>query len=209
MEAEPTVYVVDSDSGARASLRVLMKSLRLSTASFASAQEFLASYRASQSGCLLLDIRLPGMSGLELQDELNRRGYVIPLIFVTGYGDVPMAVEAMRRGAGDFIQKPFRDQDLIDCVQKALARDHDTREGLQEYSRICTRLASLTPREHDVLELLIKGQANKVMARELALSQRTVEIHRARVMNKMEAGSLAQLIRMVVAIESRVIPAAP
>ena len=209
MEAEPTVYIVDDDGGARSSIRVLMKSLSLPAAVFASAQDFLGNYQASHPGCVVLDIRMPGMSGLDLQEELNRRGYVIPIVFVTGHGDVPMAVEAMRQGAFDFIQKPFRDQDLIDCVQKALARDRDTREGLSEHGRIRTRLASLTPREHDVLELLIKGQANKAMAHELGLSQRTVEIHRAHVMDKMEARSLAQLVRMVLEIESRATPAAP
>jgi two-component system response regulator FixJ len=200
-ETAPTVYIVDDDNGVRSSIRVLMKSVGLPAAPFASAQEFLGSYHTFQPGCLVLDIRMPGMSGLELQEELNRRGAVIPVIFITGHGDIPMAVEAMRHGAFDFIQKPFRDQDLIDRVQQALARDQETREALKEHGRIRARLGSLTPREREVLDLLTKGQANKVMAQELGLSQRTVEIHRAHVMEKMGAKSVAQLVRMTMDLE--------
>jgi len=207
-EAAPTVYIVDDDNGVRSSIRVLMKSVGLPATPFASAHEFLASYQSFQSGCIVLDIRMPGMSGLELQEELNRRGAVIPVIFITGHGDIPMAVEAMRHGAFDFIQKPFRDQDLIDRVQEALVRDQETREALQEHGRIRARIASLTPREHEVLELLTKGQANKVMAHELGLSQRTVEIHRAHVMEKMGAKSVAQLVRMTMDLKQRGAPPA-
>jgi FixJ family two-component response regulator len=145
----------------------------------------------------VLDIRMPGMSGMELQDVLNERGVVLPVIFVTGHGDVPMAVEAMQQGAFDFLQKPFRDQDLIDRVQRALLRDQEYREVLSQKERIVARIQSLTPREREVLDLLVKGKANKVMAAELGLSQRTVEIHRAHVMEKMGVRSLAQLVRMV------------
>lgn len=198
MKEKPTaVYIVDDDSGVRSSIRMLLKSIGIAATSMASAQEFLEAYDPSQPGCLVLDIRMPGMSGMELQQQLSLRGAIIPVIFITGHGDIPMAVEAMQHGAFDFLQKPFRDQDLIDRIQKALARDRETRAALQKHSQIRDKLESLTPREKDVLTLLVKGQQNKVMAAELGLSQRTVEIHRAHIMEKTGAGSLAQLVRMV------------
>jgi two-component system, LuxR family, response regulator FixJ len=200
-ERLPTVFIVDDDDGVRASLRILLKSIGIAATALASAQEFLAAHHPSQPGCLLLDIRMPGMSGLELQSELNQRGAIIPVIFITGHGDVPMAVEAMQHGAFDFLQKPFRDQDLIDRVQRALARDRENREALKEHERIRAHLKSLTPREREVLDLMARGKPNKVMAAELGLSQRTVEIHRAHVMEKMAAGSVAQLVRMVMDVE--------
>jgi two-component system response regulator FixJ len=193
-----TVYIVDDDDGVRSSIRLLLKSIGLTATTMASAQEFLAAFDPTQPGCLVLDIRMPAMSGMELQQQLNLRGATIPVIFITGHGDVPMAVEAMQHGAFDFLQKPFRDQDLIDRVQKALARDRETRLSLQKHDQIRARLESLTPREREVLDLMIKGQQNKVMAGELGLSQRTVEIHRAHVMEKMGAHSVAQLVRMVI-----------
>lgn len=196
-DAQPTVFIVDDDSGVRSSIRILLKSIGQNAVPYASAQEFLESYRIEQPGCLILDIRMPGMSGLELQLELNKRGAVIPVIFITGHGDIPMAVEAMRHGAFDFAQKPFRDQELIDRVQQALARDAETRRDLQAHTQIKARLESLTPRERQVLELTVAGHANKVMAQDLGLSQRTVEIHRAHVMEKMAARSLAHLVRMI------------
>jgi two-component system response regulator FixJ len=196
-EKSSTVFVVDDDSGVRSSIRMLLKSIGITAISMASAQEFLQAFDPSQPGCLVLDIRMPGMSGMELQQQLSLRGAIIPVIFITGHGDVPMAVEAMQHGAFDFLQKPFRDQDLIDRIQKALARDREARTALQKHSQIRERLESLTPREKDVLKLLIKGQQNKVMAAELGLSQRTVEIHRAHIMEKTGANSLAQLVRMV------------
>jgi FixJ family two-component response regulator len=144
----------------------------------------------------VLDVRMPGMSGIELQQQLNLRGAVIPVIFITGHGDIPMAVEAMQQGAFDFLQKPFRDQDLLDRIQRALEKDRTSRDELRQRSHIQARLQTLTPREREVLELIVSGKPNKVMAADLGLSQRTVEIHRARVMEKMEASSLAQLVRM-------------
>jgi two-component system, LuxR family, response regulator FixJ len=198
----PTVFVVDDDEGVRNSLRFLLKSVGLATRALASAQEFLDTYKAQQPGCLVLDVRMPGMSGLELQQQLNVRGAVIPVIFITGHGDVPMAVEAMQQGAFDFLQKPFRDQDLIDRIQRALERDGQSRAVLAQHARIRERLESLTPREREVLTLMVRGKPNKVMAAELGVSQRTVEIHRARVMEKSGAGSLAQLVRMVLDAES-------
>jgi FixJ family two-component response regulator len=149
----------------------------------------------------VLDIRMPGMSGLELQEKLNERHAIIPVIFITGHGDVPMAVEAMRGGAVDFIQKPFRDQDLLDRINQSLDQDAAYRSGLAERDSIAKRLATLTPREREVMQLVVRGKANKVIAGDLNLSQRTVEIHRARVMEKMQAASLAHLVRMVLAIE--------
>jgi FixJ family two-component response regulator len=196
-EPTPTVFVVDDDEGVRNSLRFLLKSVGLTAVTVPSALEFLKTYDPDQPGCLVLDVRMPGMSGLELQQQLNVRGAMIPVIFITGHGDIPMAVEAMQHGAFDFLQKPFRDQDLIDRIQRALATDHKNRQALKERDRIRIRLDSLTPREREVLDLMMRGKPNKVMAAELGLSQRTVEIHRARVMEKTEASSLAQLVRMV------------
>jgi FixJ family two-component response regulator len=197
-ERPATVFVVDDDAAVRSSIRMLLKSIGIAATPLASAQEFLAAFDAAQPGCLVLDIRMPSMSGMELQQQLNLRGATIPVIFITGHGDVPMAVEAMQHGAFDFLQKPFRDQDLIDRVQKALARDAETRAVLQKHDQIRQRLETLTPREKEVLELLTKGKQNKVMAGDLGLSQRTVEIHRAHVMEKLGATSVAQLMRMVI-----------
>jgi len=195
-ERVPTVFVVDDDDAVRGSLRLLLKSVGISAVAYASAPEFLASYDAEQPGCIVLDVRMPGMSGLELQEQLNRRGAMIPVIFITGHGDIPMAVEAMQQGAFDFLQKPFRDQELLDRIQRALARDRENRSHLHQKDRIRERFETLTPREREVLALVTRGMPNKVMAAELGVSQRTVEIHRARVMEKMEASSLAQLVRM-------------
>jgi FixJ family two-component response regulator len=201
-EARPvTVYVVDDDAAVRDSLCLLLKSLALVARPYGSAAEFLAGYDPEQSGCAVLDVRMPGMSGLELQDELNRRGTIIPVIFITGHGDVPMAVEAMRHGAFEFLQKPFREQDLIDCVQRAIARDSHNRAQLGEKEQIRAQLKALTSREGEVLRLVVQGKANKVVAGELAISQRTVEVHRANVMEKMRATSLAQLVRMMMIVE--------
>jgi len=198
----PTIFVVDDDEGVRNSLRFLLKSVGLAARTLASAREFLDTYRQSEPGCLVLDVRMPGMSGLELQQQLNLRGATIPVIFITGHGDIPMAVEAMQHGAFDFLQKPFRDQDLIDRIQRALERDVRNRSALAQHAKIRERLGSLTPREREVLALMTRGKPNKIMAAELGVSQRTVEIHRARVMEKSGAASLAQLVRMVMDLEA-------
>jgi FixJ family two-component response regulator len=192
----PTVFIVDDDEAVRSSLQLLLKSLGLPAVTYVSAMEFLAAYAPEQPGCVILDVRMPGMSGIEMQDELNRRGAVIPVIFITGHGDVPMAVEAMQQGAFDFLQKPFHEQDLIDRVRRALANDLANRAHLDEIARIRAHVAALTPREKQVLRLVTQGKPNKVIAGDLGLSQRTVEIHRAHLMQKMEASSLAQLVRM-------------
>jgi two-component system, LuxR family, response regulator FixJ len=190
------VFVVDDDEGVRDSLRFLLKSVGLATRTLGSATEFLDGYNIDQPGCLVLDVRMPAMSGLELQQQLNVRGAMIPVIFISGHGDIPMAVEAMQHGAFDFLQKPFRDQDLIDRLQKALAKDAENRAELKQRDQIRSRFDTLTPREHEVLVLMVRGLPNKIMAAELGVSQRTVEIHRARVMEKTAAGSLAHLVRM-------------
>ena len=201
-EPVPTIFVVDDDEGVRNSIRFLLKSVGLATRTLSSASEFLENYKPREPGCLVLDVRMPGMSGLELQQQLNLRGAIIPVIFITGHGDIPMAVEAMQHGAFDFLQKPFRDQDLIDRIQRALERDARNRAALTQHDRIRARFESLTPREREVLSLMTSGKPNKVMAGELGVSQRTVEIHRARVMEKTGAGSLAQLVRMAMDLES-------
>jgi two-component system response regulator FixJ len=198
----PVVFIVDDDEAVRGSLRLLLKSVGLTPNAMGSAREFLTRYDSTQPGCLVLDVRMPEMSGLELQEQLNLQGAVIPVIFITGHGDVPMAVEAMQAGAFDFLQKPFRDQDLIDRIQRALEKDRSNRTALTERSAIRDRLESLTPREREVLTMVASGKANKVMASDLGVSQRTVEIHRARVMEKMGASSLAQLVRMVMDLDS-------
>jgi two-component system response regulator FixJ len=194
----PTVIVVDDDDAVRTSLRLLLKSVGLPVETHGSAHEFLAAFDADRPGCLVLDIRMPGMSGLELQAKLAEEHAIVPIVFITGHGDVPMAVEAMQHGAVDFIQKPFRDQDLIDRINQALDKDKANRDSLRERDTILRRMAQLTPREREVLDLVTVGKPNKVIAGDLDVSQRTVEIHRARVMAKMGASSLAHLVRMVI-----------
>jgi two-component system response regulator FixJ len=201
MARQTTVFIVDDDDAVRGSLRLLLKSAGLPAVAHASAKEFLDNWHPEQPGCLILDVRMPGMSGIELQSELNRRGAIIPVIFVSGHGDIPMAVEAIQHGAFDFLPKPFSDKDLIDRVQRALAADAENRKALVEKDTLRSRYDSLTPREQEVLVLVTQGKANKVMAGDLGVSQRTVEIHRARVMEKMGANSLAQLVRMTIDLE--------
>jgi RNA polymerase sigma factor (sigma-70 family) len=201
MKKNSVVMVVDDDAGVRNAMRILLKSVGLESVLYPSAQEFLAAYQPSQPGCLVLDIRMPGMSGLELQQQLNIRGAVIPVIFMTGHGDIPMAVEAMQHGAFDFLQKPFRDQDLLDRIQRAIQKDGELRQSLGEHTRIKAHLESLTAREREVLDLMTQGKQNKQIAQELGISPRTIEIHRARVMEKMEAQSVAELVRMMLDLD--------
>jgi two-component system response regulator FixJ len=201
--SQPTVFVVDDDEAVRASLKLLLKSVGRTVVEYPSATAYLDAHQFERPGCLVLDIRMPGMSGLELQDQLNARGAIVPVIFISGHADVPMAVEAVQHGAFEFLQKPFRDQDLIDRVQAALARDAANRKQLREQQGLRLRLESLTAREREVLDLVTQGKANKVVAADLGVSQRTVEIHRARVMEKMAANSLAQLVRMMIELEDK------
>jgi len=191
------VFVVDDDEAVRDSLALLIRSVGLTVTTFSSATEFVEAYVPSERACLILDVRLPGMSGLELQQKLSEQGADLPIVFITGHGDVPMAVRAMRRGAVDFLQKPFSDQDLLDRVQQALAEQSARRQERESKATLARRVESLTPREQEVMQLVVEGHANKVIASRLGMSQRTVEVHRAHIMRKMEADSLAQLVRIV------------
>lgn len=198
----PTVFVVDDDSAVRESLSLLIRSMALPVETFDSARSFLDDCDPARPGCLVLDIRMPGMSGLELQDLLARRGVRLPVIFITGHGDIAMAVRAMKSGAVDFIEKPFNDQQLLERINQALELDRVARESHDELEGMRARLALLTPREREVMQRIVAGQANKVVALDLGLSERTIEIHRAKVMAKTAAGSLAELVSMVTRVEA-------
>jgi len=191
-----TVFVVDDDEAVRESLRLLLGSVGLEVECFSSAADFLAAYDPDRSGCLLLDVRLPVMSGPDLQEKLASMHSILPIIFLTGHADVPLAVRAMQAGAFDFLEKPFNDQELLDRAHAALDRDATNREELEGRRAIVDRMARLTPREKQVLALVVEGDANKIVADRLNISERTVEIHRAHVMEKMHATSLAHLVRM-------------
>jgi FixJ family two-component response regulator len=199
-----TVFIVDDDDAVGVSLEFLMKSINQPAESFPSAQDFLDAFNPDKPGCLLLDIRMPGMSGMELQEKLNEMNAGIPVIFITGHGDVPMAVKAIQSGAADFIQKPFRDQELIDRIREVLENDISARADRLERNEIIERMNTLTEREKEVMEQVVAGKANKVVAIDLNVSQRTVEIHRANVMEKMKAKSLAQLVRLVMRARSEI-----
>ena len=194
----PTVFIVDDDAGVRDSLALLVRSVGLEAAVFGSASEFLTAYDRERWGCLLLDVRMPGMSGLDLQKRLREMHSSVPIVFLTAHADVSMAVEAIKAGAVDFVQKPFRDQELLDKIQHAIDHHRGVLRSLFDRQTIRERMESLTPREREVLGKIVEGKANKVIASELHIGQRTVEIHRARVMAKMQAQSLAALVRMVV-----------
>lgn len=196
----PTVYIVDDESAVADSVSLLLRSVGLRTRVFPDARSFLDAYQSALEGCLVLDVRMPRMSGLELQEELNRRRCTLPVIFMTGHGDVPMAVEAMRAGALDFLQKPFNDDDLIRRVQKALEHDLQERAALRQHDEIRRRWGELTPREREVAQRIVDGQANKVVALEMDISERTVELHRAHIMQKMQARGIAQLVQMALVV---------
>ncbi|MGD8866165.1 MAG: response regulator transcription factor [Gemmatimonadales bacterium] len=198
-ELKPTVFIVDDDPGVLDSLKFLMRSVGLTAETYQSARDFLQAFDLDRPGCLILDVRMPEMSGMELQERLKSMESILPIIFITAHGDIPMAVQAVKAGAVDFIQKPFRDQDLIDKVQAALQQDAEMRQQLAERADISERIESLTPRELEVMELVVEGKPNKAIAHSLGISQRTVEIHRARVMEKMQAESVPQLVQMVIA----------
>ncbi len=180
----------------RRALSVLMSTVGYNAVSFARPAEFLQKLDPNQPGCLVLDVRMPEMSGLEVQQQLNRSGSMLPVILMTGHGDIPMAVQAMKDGAFDFLQKPFRDQDLLDRINGALKQDAENRETVERHADLKRRSESLTPREREVMALVVDGRANKVIAIDLGLSERTVEIHRANVMEKMQARSVAHLVKM-------------
>jgi len=202
MSQEQTVFIVDDDQAARESLRWLLESVGHTVRCHASAHEFLAAYDGRVSGCLVLDVRMPGMSGLELQSHLLERGWCLPVIIVTGHGDVPMAVRAMKAGVVDFLQKPYNDQTLLDRIAQALALCRHRRLTHDERLRIQANYRQLTPREREVAALVVAGKANKVIAAELGLSPKTIEVHRANVMFKMQAHSLSQLVQMWIRLET-------
>ena len=199
---QQTVYVVHDDDAVLDALALLLDTVGLRCQTFASATDFLAAYDGVNGGCLVLDIRMPGMSGLELQATLIEQHVLLPIIFITGHGDIPMAVEAMRNGAHDFIRKPFREQELLDRINEGLAMDSGLRHQQYERSMVLHKLEALTEREREVFQRITAGEANKVIAIELEISERTVEVHRAHVMKKMAAKSLAQLVRMKLIAES-------
>ncbi len=196
-KSEPTVFVVDDDEAVCRSLRLLIETVGLKVQTYGSAQDFLDGYDPAQVGCLVLDVRMPGMSGLELQSKLTAEGINIPVIMVTGHGDVPLAVQAIKAGAMDFIEKPFRDQILLDNIQKAIGLEAQTWCEQAEQASIEEKLASLTPREYEIMDLLILGRSNKAIAYELGISQKTVDFHRAHILEKMGVDSVVELVRCV------------
>ena len=195
------VFVVDDDEAVRQSTAWLIESIGLKVITFNCADDFLQEYD-SENGCIVMDVRMPGMSGLEAQEELNKREIDLPLIFITGHSDVPMAVRALKLGAFDFIEKPFNDQLLLDAIQKGIKLNSDKVESLAKSETIYNNIKSLTPRENQVMSRVTEGKPNKVIAHELSVSIKTVEVHRARMMEKMAANSVAELVKMTIDIEN-------
>ena len=203
MPPEPTVFVVDDDPAMRDSLCWLLQSVDLHVETYPSADAFLAAYDAGRPGCLVLDVRMPGMSGLNLQDELRARHIRLPIIMLSGHAEVPTAVRALKAGAIDFMEKPFSDELLLDRIRQAIDLDREQRDAEAQRAAVAERYALLTPREREVMELVTAGKANKVIAAELGLSPKTVEVHRAAVMDKMRADSVADLVRMRLALSDQ------
>ena len=198
MIPEPTVFILDDDDEFRTLLRRIVESVGLNLESYASAREFLDSYDDQKPGCLVMDVRMPGMSGLDAQEALTQRGISIPIIFVSGYADVPIAVRAMKRGAVDFFEKPFNQHDFLDCVQRCVRQDEANRHEHTRCQEIMARLARLTSREIEIMRLVVAGMSSKAVAEQLGISRRTVESHRAKVMHKTETQSIADLVQLAV-----------
>ena len=198
--AEQCVFIVDDDEAMRDSLAWLLESNALRVRSFESAEAFLDAYREDMAGCLVLDVRMPGMSGLELHERLQGSRSTLPIIFVTGHGDVPMAVSALKKGATDFIEKPFNNKEILGLIEQCLAANREQLSQRRHHADIGRRIAALTPREREVMELIAAGRLNKQIADELGISIKTVEVHRARVMDKMEVRSLAELVQCVMQV---------
>ena len=206
MSQAPVVFVVDDDPSVRSSLKFLMSSVGLQVESFDSADALLQRKLPDAPSCLVLDVRLRGLSGLDFQRELAARNCHMPIIFITGHGDIPMSVRAMKAGAIEFLTKPFRDQDLLDAVRIALAKDHERRERKKEVSDLKERFNSLTPREQEVISMVVSGMLNKQIADQLGTAENTVKVHRSRAMEKMHAQSVAELVKMLGKLESFVEP---
>lgn len=203
MPAEPTVFVVDDDRAVRESLRWLVESVGLAVRTYGSAQDFLDAYDPRHPGCLVLDVRMPGASGIELQEQLRETGFDIPIIVITGHADVATAVRAMKAGAVDFIEKPFSDQLLLDHIHRSIEQDLERRAEREHSLEIVNRRESLTPRQRRVMDLVVNGLSNRMMAQDLGISLKTVEAHRAKVMEKMKAHSVAELVKLAAVCEAR------
>ena len=202
IQQQPTVFVIDDEQAMRESLKMLIEMIGLNVKTYSRADDFLNFYDRQMHGCLVVDVRLPGMSGLELQEKLVQEGVKLPVIIITGHGDVPMAVQAMKMGAFNFIEKPFRDQVLIDNIQRAIDLDAQLSQQQDKWIENKKRLASLTPREREILDLLITGRPNKAIAFDLGISQKTVDFHRANILKKMKVQSVVELVRLVGSMET-------
>ncbi len=208
-EDERTIYIVDDDASVRKSLKRLLLSSGFEVVAFSSAEEYLGNIPVAGPSCLLLDVRMPGLNGIALKEELDSRGFFIPIVFITGHGDIPMSVKAMKSGAVDFLPKPFKDQDLFDAIGRAIDRDIRERRERSELESIQQRFETLSPREREVFQLVVTGMLNKQIAYELGTGVQTIKVHRGRVMKKMDVGSLAKLVRMAERMKSGLSKAQP